>query len=149
MCGASGWAVHGAALKPDKISFRVGGYITGVIGILIFPWKLIADPQGYIFKWLIAYSGLLGPVGGIMIADYYLVRRMKLVTAELYSASGPCWSSRKCRPSISMSVVTRVSDPGVKRSTAQSSPIPRTVRPDACERVRIQSISSNSPEGCR
>jgi NCS1 family nucleobase:cation symporter-1 len=80
-------------LKPDKIDFRLGGYITGVIGILIFPWKLIADPQGYIFKWLIAYSSLLGPVGGIMIADYFFVKKMKLATAELYQGSGRYWYS--------------------------------------------------------
>ena len=51
-------------LAPSRISFRLGGYITGIIGVLIFPWKLIADPNGYIFTWLIAYSSLLGPVGG-------------------------------------------------------------------------------------
>ena len=48
-------------LAPLKIDFQKGGYITGVIGVLIFPWKLIADPNGYIFTWLIAYSSLLGP----------------------------------------------------------------------------------------
>ena len=48
----------------EAVVRKMGGYITGVIGVLIFPWKLIADPQGYIFKWLIAYSSLLGPVGG-------------------------------------------------------------------------------------
>lgn len=78
-------------LAPDKISFRIGGYLTGVIGILIFPWKLIADPQGYIFKWLIAYSSLLGPVGGIMIADYYFVRRQWLEVDALYRAEGRYW----------------------------------------------------------
>ncbi len=78
-------------LSPQKISFRVGGYITGVIGILIFPWKLIADPQGYIFKWLIAYSSLLGPIGGIMIADYFLIRKKELKLADLYSADGQYW----------------------------------------------------------
>jgi NCS1 family nucleobase:cation symporter-1 len=75
-------------LAPKKINFRMGGYITGVIGILIFPWKLIADPSGYIFNWLIAYSSLLGPVGGIMIADYYFIRKQKLEAAELYSHAG-------------------------------------------------------------
>ena len=50
-----------ANLAPTKINFRTGGYITGVIGILIFPWKLIADPSGYIFTWLVGYSSLLGP----------------------------------------------------------------------------------------
>ncbi|MEP7265119.1 MAG: cytosine permease, partial [Bacteroidota bacterium] len=62
--------------------------ITGIIGILIFPWKLIADPSGYIFTWLIAYSSLLGPVGGIMIADYYFIRKQKLVVGDLYNESG-------------------------------------------------------------
>ncbi|MEO7264267.1 MAG: NCS1 family nucleobase:cation symporter-1 [Ferruginibacter sp.] len=75
-------------LAPQKINFRTGGYITGIIGILIMPWKLIADPNGYIFTWLIAYSSLLGPVGGIMIADYYFVRRQQLVVEDLYSYVG-------------------------------------------------------------
>ncbi|WP_242674864.1 NCS1 family nucleobase:cation symporter-1 [Niastella populi] len=77
-----------ANLAPSKISFRKGGYITGVLGVLIFPWKLIADPTGYIFTWLIAYSSLLGPVGGIMIADYYFIRKQQLSTADLYKVSG-------------------------------------------------------------
>ena len=62
--------------------------ITGLIGILIFPWKLIADPSGYIFKWLIAYSSLLGPIGGIMIADYYFIRKQQLIVKDLYSNKG-------------------------------------------------------------
>lgn len=77
-----------AHLAPSKISFRTGGYITGVIGILILPWKLIADPNGYIFTWLIAYSSLLGPVGGIMIADYFMIRRQLLNVNELYQEGG-------------------------------------------------------------
>jgi NCS1 family nucleobase:cation symporter-1 len=75
-------------LWPRKINFRVGGYITGVVGVLIFPWKLIADPTGYIFTWLIAYSSLLGPVGGILIADYFFVRKQKLVRDDLYRLQG-------------------------------------------------------------
>ncbi len=75
-------------LSPSKISFRMGGYITGIIGILIFPWKLIADPNGYIFTWLIAYSSLLGPVGGIMIVDYFFIRRKELKVDEMYSYQG-------------------------------------------------------------
>ena len=75
-------------LSPQKINFRLGGYITGIIGVLIFPWKLYSDPHGYIFTWLIAYSSLLGPIGGIMIADYYFIRRKKLSLDELYSHSG-------------------------------------------------------------
>ncbi|RYG50889.1 MAG: response regulator, partial [Chitinophagaceae bacterium] len=75
-------------LSPRKINFRMGGYITGILGILICPWKLIADPNGYIFTWLIAYSSLLGPVGGIMIADYYFLKRQELNVEDLYRSAG-------------------------------------------------------------
>jgi NCS1 family nucleobase:cation symporter-1 len=77
-----------ANLSPSKINFKTGGYITGLIGICIFPWKLIADPSGYIFTWLVGYSGLLGPIGGIMIADYYFIRKQQLHVKELYSFKG-------------------------------------------------------------
>jgi NCS1 family nucleobase:cation symporter-1 len=77
-----------ANLAPKKISFRVGGYITGIIGVLMMPWKLVADPNGYIFTWLIAYSALLGPIGGILIADYFVWRRCKLNVSALYKADG-------------------------------------------------------------
>lgn len=77
-----------ANLSPSKINFRTGGYITGVIGILIFPWKLIADPTGYIFTWLVGYSSLLGPVGGIMIVDYYFIRKQELDLVDLYKKKG-------------------------------------------------------------
>lgn len=77
-----------ANLSPSKIDFRKGGYITGIIGILIFPWKLIADPTGYIFTWLVGYSSLLGPVGGIMIVDYYFIRKQTLIVNDLYNTKG-------------------------------------------------------------
>ena len=77
-----------AHLAPRWISFRTGGLITGVVGIVMMPWKLIADPSGYIFTWLIAYSALLGPVGGIMIADYYVCRKRRLDLKALYLANG-------------------------------------------------------------
>ncbi|MDB5206446.1 MAG: family nucleobase:cation symporter [Flavisolibacter sp.] len=75
-------------LSPQKINFKIGGYITGIIGVLIFPWKLMADPNGYIFTWLIAYSSLLGPIGGILIADYYFIRKQKLIAEDLYKVNG-------------------------------------------------------------
>lgn len=77
-----------ANLSPKNINFKWGGLITGIIGIFIFPWKLIADPNGYIFTWLIAYSGLLGPIGGIMIVDYFFIRKQQLQVDELYSYIG-------------------------------------------------------------
>lgn len=77
-----------ANLAPSKITFKTGGYITGIIGFLIFPWKLIADPTGYIFTWLIAYSSLLGPIGGIMIVDYFFIRKKILNVKDMYELKG-------------------------------------------------------------
>lgn len=75
-------------LAPRLISFRTGGFLTGIIGIAIMPWKLVSDPSGYIFTWLVGYSALLGPVGGIMIADYFVYRRRVLDVPALYDADG-------------------------------------------------------------
>jgi NCS1 family nucleobase:cation symporter-1 len=75
-------------LAPRSISFRTGGLITGVIGIAMMPWKLLADPSGYIFTWLVGYGALLGPLGGIMIADYFVLRRMVLDVPALYDPIG-------------------------------------------------------------
>lgn len=77
-----------AQLAPKRITFRLGGLITGLIGIAMMPWKLVANPSGYIFTWLIGYSALLGPIGGIMIADYYVYRRRLLNVPDLYRADG-------------------------------------------------------------
>jgi NCS1 family nucleobase:cation symporter-1 len=75
-------------LAPRRISFRTGGLITGVVGIAMMPWKLLADPSGYIFTWLVGYGALLGPLGGIMIADYFVLRRMVLDVPALYDPDG-------------------------------------------------------------
>jgi NCS1 family nucleobase:cation symporter-1 len=77
-----------AALSPRRISFRTGGLITGIIGILIMPWKLVADPSGYIFTWLLGYSALLGPIAGILIADYFVLRHGELDVPALYAPAG-------------------------------------------------------------
>src|SRR3984885_5091142 len=75
-------------LNPRLISFRTGGLITGVVGVLMMPWKLLTDFQSYIFGWLVGYSGLLGSVAGIMITDYFLLRRTYLDVGELYNPRG-------------------------------------------------------------
>ncbi len=80
-----------AHLWPQKISFRTGGLITGLIGIVIQPWRLVADPTGFIFQWLVAYSALLGAVGGVLIADYFILRRTQLSLEGLYTKGGPYW----------------------------------------------------------
>ena len=71
-------------LWPRKIPFRLGAVITCVVGVAIMPWKLLASPTGYIFTWLVGYSALLGPIAGILIADYYLIRRTNLDLGALY-----------------------------------------------------------------
>jgi NCS1 family nucleobase:cation symporter-1 len=75
-------------LNPRLISFRTGGLITGVVGILTMPWKLMSDFSSYIFGWLVGYSGLLGPIAGVMIADYFVVRRANLTLDDLYRRQG-------------------------------------------------------------
>ncbi len=75
-------------LNPKLISFRTGGMITGVAGIVIMPWKLMSDYGSYVFGWLVGYSGLLGPIAGIMIADYFVVRKSVLRVDDLYRRGG-------------------------------------------------------------
>jgi NCS1 family nucleobase:cation symporter-1 len=73
---------------PKLISFRTGGLITGLVGIVMMPWKLLADPHLYIFDWLVGYSGGLGSIAGVLIADYWLVRDKELRLADLYREHG-------------------------------------------------------------
>jgi NCS1 family nucleobase:cation symporter-1 len=73
---------------PKLISFRTGGLITGIIGIAMRPWRLLADPSGYIFSWLVGYSGGLGSIAGVLIADYWLVRQKRLELGDLYRKEG-------------------------------------------------------------
>ncbi len=75
-------------LYPRLISFRTGGVITGFLGLAMCPWKLLATPDAYIFGWLVGYSGLLGPVAGIMVCDYFLIRKTELDVNSLYHREG-------------------------------------------------------------
>jgi NCS1 family nucleobase:cation symporter-1 len=77
-----------ANLWPARITFAIGGLLTGVIGIVIQPWRLLADYGTYIFGWLVGYSGFLGPIAGIFIADYWLIRRARLSLPDLYDSRG-------------------------------------------------------------
>jgi NCS1 family nucleobase:cation symporter-1 len=88
---------------PRWISFRTGGLITGIVGILIQPWRLLADPSGYIFGWLVGYSGGLGSIAGVLIADYWLVRRKDLNLGDLYRTQGGYggWNWRAIAATIS------------------------------------------------
>ena len=75
-------------LSPRRISYVTGGLITAVIGILMMPWKLYSDASAYIFTWLIGYSSLMGALGGILIADYWVIRRQKLNLRDLFELQG-------------------------------------------------------------
>lgn len=75
-------------LRPSLISFRTGGLITGVIGVAMMPWKLLSTFSSYIFGWLVGCSALLGPIAGIMIFDYYVVRNRQLAVEDLYRQGG-------------------------------------------------------------
>ncbi|HSE26566.1 MAG TPA: NCS1 family nucleobase:cation symporter-1, partial [Pyrinomonadaceae bacterium] len=73
---------------PRLISFRTGGLITGIIGILMQPWRLLADPSGYIFAWLVGYSGGLGAIAGVLITDYWILNNKQLKLGDLYRPEG-------------------------------------------------------------
>jgi NCS1 family nucleobase:cation symporter-1 len=76
-------------LSPRLISFRTGGLITCVVGVVVFqPWKLLANYSNYIFGWLVGYSGFLGPIAGVMICDYFIVRKKIILIEDLYLRQG-------------------------------------------------------------
>lgn len=85
-------------LNPRRISFRTGGIITGIVGVAMMPWKLLGDFSAYIFGWLVGYSGLLGPIAGIMIADYFVVRKAELNVNDLYLRGGEYEYTRGFNP---------------------------------------------------
>jgi NCS1 family nucleobase:cation symporter-1 len=77
-----------ANVFPRLVNFRRGGLLTGILGIVMMPWRLLADPSGYIFNWLLGYSGGLGSIAGVLIADYWLVKRRRLALEDLYLPNG-------------------------------------------------------------
>jgi NCS1 family nucleobase:cation symporter-1 len=81
-------AVDFSSLAPRRISYVGGGLMTAVIGILMMPWKLYADAAAYIFTWLVGYSSLMGAIGGILIADYWVLRRQQLSSVDLFKLEG-------------------------------------------------------------
>jgi NCS1 family nucleobase:cation symporter-1 len=95
-------------LYPRLISFRTGGLITGFLGLAMCPWKLLATPDAYIFGWLIGYSGLLGPVAGIMVADYFLIRGTELDVNSLYHREGAYHYAKGVNPRAIVALVLGV-----------------------------------------
>ncbi|MEM6991436.1 MAG: NCS1 family nucleobase:cation symporter-1 [Myxococcota bacterium] len=95
-------------VNPRKISFRLGGYVTAGLGLAIFPWKLIENVDNYIGTWLVGYSALLGPIGGILIVDYFLVRRTDLDIDDLYRRAGRYWYRGGFNPVAMVALVVAV-----------------------------------------
>lgn len=95
-------------LSPKRIDFRLGGYVTAGLGIVIFPWKLLESTDGYIFTWLIGYSALLGPIGGILIADYFVLRRTRYELGALYRRDGRYWYRAGFNPVALVALVAAV-----------------------------------------
>ena len=75
-------------LYPRRISFKMGGLITCVLGLVMQPWRLLESHGTYIFGWLVGYSSLLGPIAGVMIADYFVVRKKIIAVEDLYRRGG-------------------------------------------------------------
>src|SRR5437867_2226596 len=75
-------------VAPHRIRFKTGALITAAVGILMLPWRLYNDAAAYIFTWLIGYGALLGPIAGIMIVDYFFLRRRELIVEDLYRRGG-------------------------------------------------------------
>jgi nucleobase:cation symporter-1, NCS1 family len=95
-------------LYPRLISYRTGGMITGFLGLAMQPWKLLATPDAYIFGWLEGYSGLLGPVAGIMVCDYFFIRKTKLDLNSLYRREGIYHYSKGINPRAIAALVVGV-----------------------------------------
>jgi NCS1 family nucleobase:cation symporter-1 len=92
-------------LYPRLISFRTGGMITGLLGLAMCPWKLMATPDSFIFGWLVGYSGLMGPIAGIMVCDYFLIRKTELDVNSLYHSEGAYHYTRGVNPRAVVALV--------------------------------------------
>lgn len=116
-----------ANLAPGRITFRAGGMITAVIGILMMPWYLYNHLSAYVFTWLLGYSALLGPIAGIMLCDYYILRKTHLHLSALYAPEGEYRYQRgiNWRAVIALVVAVAPNIPGfVNALTGSSSPRP-------------------------
>ncbi|MBC8741102.1 NCS1 family nucleobase:cation symporter-1 [Paraburkholderia sp. UCT31] len=97
-----------SSLWPKGISYKTGGLITAGIAIVMMPWKILATTQGYIFTWLVGYSALLGPVAGILMVDYFLVRSTRLDTAQLFEENGEYAYSNGWNPAAVIALIAGV-----------------------------------------
>ena len=97
-----------SSLAPKQISYVTGGLITAALGIVMMPWKLYADAAAYIFTWLIGYSSLMGAVGGILIADYWILRSRELSLPDLFKLDGRYSYSGGVNPKAMIALVVAI-----------------------------------------
>jgi NCS1 family nucleobase:cation symporter-1 len=90
---------------PRRIDFKTGGLITGILGLVMQPWKLLADPSGYIYGWLVGYSGGLASIAGVLIADYWVVKKKQLRLEDLYLTEGAYRYQRGWNPAAVVATV--------------------------------------------
>lgn len=119
-------------LAPRWISFRMGGWMTGVVGILMCPWLLMEHAGAYIFTWLAGYGSLLGAIAGVMIADYWLWRRQDLMLRELYRVQS-CYGRWNWPAFVAMAVAILPLIPGFL--TAAGTPGGIVKNPDFLDRI--------------
>jgi NCS1 family nucleobase:cation symporter-1 len=119
-----------ANLWPRRIGLRGGGVIAALIGIAILPWKLLADPSGYIFTWLIGYSALLGPIAGVMIADFFIVQRGRILIDELYTVNG-VYQRISWRAMVALVVAILPNLPGFLDAIGASAGLPQAITSSA------------------
>ncbi|MFG0257447.1 MAG: NCS1 family nucleobase:cation symporter-1 [Phycisphaerales bacterium JB043] len=114
-------------IAPRRISFRTGAIITCLIGVIIMPWKLYNDLGAYIFTWLIGYSALLGPVAGVMLCDYFVLRRTRLDPDALYDPDGP-YRGINHRAMIAMTIAVLPNIPGFIHAAADVAILPASAQ---------------------
>src|ERR1700716_3378233 len=95
-------------LNPRRISYVTGGLITAVIGILMMPWKLYSGAAAYIFTWLVGYSSLMGALGGILICDYWVLRKQRLDVDGLFRVNGRYTYSNGFNPRAIVALVLSI-----------------------------------------
>ncbi len=111
-------------IAPRRIGFRAGGLLTCAVGVLIMPWRLVNDMGAYIFVWLIGYSALLGPIVGILICDYFIIRRTEVDVDELYEPAGR-FSGVNWRAIVALTLAVVPNLPGFINAATQRAVFPR------------------------
>ncbi|KAK2401142.1 purine-uracil permease NCS1 [Trifolium repens] len=74
-------------LNPSWFTFRRGAFLTAILGIVFQPWRLLKSSESFVYTWLVGYSALMGPIGGIVLVDYYVIKKMELRVSDLYTRS--------------------------------------------------------------